>query len=140
MTDDQTQQRKPEGLRGGTEGGQAARAVDVASRDEGTPGIAAPAGGVHNASPSQHTPTTGLAERPLEDARLAGGKSVGAVMDYLAGVEFPAKKDTIIRAARRQGAPEDVLGSLMVLPATEYDGPDALLRDYPRLPTKDEIE
>jgi hypothetical protein len=139
MAEQKKQQPRPQGLRGGTEGGDAARAMNVEGRDERTSGTVSPVGGVHNPPPSRYHPATDLAARPLEDARLAGGKTADELLGYLRGVEFPTKKDPIIRAARRNGAPEDVLGALERLPATEYADADSFLRDYPRLPTPDDL-
>ncbi len=134
MADQKSQQPGQPHLRGGTEGGEASRAANVNLCAEGTPDATAASGGVHTGPASRHQPATGLADRPLEDERLHGGKTAADVLGYLKGLDFPAKKDAIVRAARRNGAPDDVLGSLHVLTATEYADADSLLRDYPRLP------
>jgi len=74
------------------------------------------------------------------NVRLAGGKTPEAVLGYLAGVEFPAKKDALVRAAYRNKAPEDVLGALTLLPATDYADPEAVIRDYPPLPDAADLD
>src|SRR5688572_14746808 len=103
-------------LRGGTERGELARELDAEHKGEGTPGTTAPSGGTHVEAPSQSVPRTGLADRPTEGVGLlAGGKTREQVMGYLSGVTFPAKKDTLVRTAHRNGAPEDVLGALRML-------------------------
>jgi hypothetical protein len=128
-------------LRGGTEGGETARAVDVAMKDSGTPGIAAPSGDDHVEPPSRYTPRTDLPARPPQGTdRLMGGRPAQEVLEYLRGVEFPATKDHLVRAARRNGAPEDVLWAMNELSATEYASPEALLLGYPPLPDSDDVE
>jgi hypothetical protein len=62
---------------------------------------------------------TGL-EREPESPRLAEGKSPEELRAYLGDLSFPAKKDALVHAVRRNGAPEDVLGAMSLLPATEY--------------------
>jgi len=106
---------------------------------QSTQDVTAPSGGVHLDAPSRATPNTHLADRPVEAPRLAGGKTPEMIAGYLDGVSFPQKKDALVRAARRNGAPEDVLGSMNLLNATEYGSLDELLRDYPRLPDEDEV-
>lgn len=119
--------------RGGPDGGGASRMMDANAMAGGTPAQAAPSGGVHNEPASRQVPRTGLDARDDRPPRLVGGKSPSEVLGYLHGLEFPAKKDDIVRAARRNGAPEDVLGALTVLTATGYADQQQLLRDYPRL-------
>jgi len=127
-------------LRGGTQGGEAAGAMDLDTKGGGTPGIGSASGGVHVERPSEYVPRTGLADRPVEDTRLAGGKTPEDILGYLGGMTFPAKKDTIVREARRHGAPEDVLGAMNMLSKTDYASPEDLLRDYPRLPDPDDVD
>jgi hypothetical protein len=54
-------------LRGGTEGGEAARLIDPNNSEGGTPAITSPAGGVHPERPSRAVPNTeaGQTETPL---------------------------------------------------------------------------
>jgi len=134
-----TQQERD--LRGGTEGGDASRAMDVNMKGSGTTGLSAPSGDVHVETPGQAVPRTDLVDRAVEDPRLFGGKTPEMIRGYLAGVSFPAKKDDIVRAARRNGAPEDVIGAMnQLLSRTEYASFDELLSDYPRLPDRDDVE
>jgi hypothetical protein len=65
--------------------------------------------------------------------RLAGGKSDVNVMHYLQGIQFPAKKDDIVHAARKSGAPTDVIGALGQLPANEFANERELIDAYPHL-------
>lgn len=128
--------------RGGTEGGEAARALDVNLKEGGTPGITSPSGDVHVEPPARAVPRTDMnaIEHEAASLRLAGGKTVEDLRGYLGDLAFPAKKDTIVRAARRNGAPEDVIGALNLLTATEYRAFEALLADYPLLPDRDDVE
>jgi hypothetical protein len=128
---------KQEPRRGGTDGGRPERMMDVGAMSEGTAAQGAPSGGVHNEAPSRQVPRTDLDARDDRPPRLAGGKSASDVLRLLGGLEFPAKKDAVVRAARRNGAPDDVLGALNLLTATEYADEQALLRDYPRLDNDD---
>src|SRR4051812_33829538 len=47
-------------LRGGTQGGEAARTIDESIKGSGTPGVASRAGGVHTGQVSQTESVTGL--------------------------------------------------------------------------------
>ena len=124
-------------LRGGTEGGESGRVVDVPAAGEGTPGISSPSGGTRSGAHTQAG--LGMADptRGTAPPRLAGGKSPETILGYLDGVSFPAKKDAIIRAGARNGAPEDVLEAMRLLRATEYESAERMLGDYPRLPDED---
>jgi hypothetical protein len=42
------------------------------------------------------------------------------VLDYLKDVDYPADKDTLVRAAERSGAPAEVLRSLRAIPPVDY--------------------
>ena len=65
--------------------------------------------------------------------RLAGGKSSDDVMRYLSGVHFPAKKDTLVHTARTNGAPNDIVGALSALPATDFTSPEEVIESYPHM-------
>jgi len=71
---------------------------------------------------------------------LSGGKTVAQLSGYLDGVSYPANKEDVIRAARRNGAPDDVLADLTVLPRAHYRSFDEVAADYPRLPDRDAVE
>jgi len=127
-------------LSGGTQRVDPSRTINVSNKDAGTPGITTSVGDVHTGATAQTPTVTGLADQGVEVVRLAGGQTPERIKGYLDGVEFPALKDTIIRAARRNGAPEDVFGSLTLLNATQYGSMDEVLDDYPRLPDRDAID
>jgi hypothetical protein len=46
------------------------------------------------------------------------------VQKYLAGVRYPATKDTLVEHAKRKGASEDIIEALSSMPGGEYDGPN----------------
>jgi len=128
-------------LRGGTQGGEAARTLDESVKSEGTPGVGSASGGGHSGAVSRQVPSTNLANQDEGATSLyAGGKTAEQVRGYLDGIQFPALKDEIIRAARRNGAPDDVIGFLPMLSKTDYNSFEELIRDYPRLPGPDDID
>lgn len=45
---------------------------------------------------------------------------------HVAGLDFPASRDDLVRQASEQGAHEQVVNTLRKLPDTDYDGPDAV--------------
>jgi len=104
--------------------------------NEGTQDIASAAGGIQASAraASQDGPDV----RP-DEHQLAGGKSPDDVRRFLQDVSFPAKKEAVIRAATRQGAPDEVVSCLSGLPATEYASFDDVIRDYPRLPEPEDF-
>ncbi|MFO0927094.1 MAG: DUF2795 domain-containing protein [Gemmataceae bacterium] len=111
-------------LRGGLEGGELARTIDYPAKEGGTSDIGAASGSVHLPPPAQATANTGLANRPVEGVgRLAGGKTPDAIRRYLQGVTFPANKEDVVRAAHRNGAPDDVLAAVTSLPSAHYPPP-----------------
>jgi uncharacterized protein DUF2795 len=42
------------------------------------------------------------------------------VLDYLTDVDYPADKETLVSAAERSGAPDEVLSSLRDIPPVDY--------------------
>jgi hypothetical protein len=45
---------------------------------------------------------------------------------YLSGVDYPAKRDDLVRAAEKNGADQDTLGVVRGLPDRTYDGPSGV--------------
>jgi hypothetical protein len=43
---------------------------------------------------------------------------------YIDGINWPASKDEVVKAAERNGAPEDVLEKLRVVSDERFDGPN----------------
>lgn len=50
------------------------------------------------------------------------------VQRHLAGVDYPAAKDELIRTAEADGAPDDVIAALQRLGSEQFDGPDEVMR------------
>ncbi len=65
--------------------------------------------------------------------RLAGGKTEAHILGFLEGLSFPAHKDDIVHAARKNGAPNDIVSTLEQLPANEFADEQELIAVYPRL-------
>ncbi|MDZ5143090.1 DUF2795 domain-containing protein [Microbacterium testaceum] len=47
---------------------------------------------------------------------------------YLGGVDYPATKDDLVRIARGNGAPDDLVSALEGADADSFDGPTAVSR------------
>ncbi|MFF0250073.1 DUF2795 domain-containing protein [Streptosporangium sandarakinum] len=45
---------------------------------------------------------------------------------HLSGVDYPAKRDDLVRVAREKGADDALVGTLEKIPDREYDGPNAV--------------
>ncbi|MGP3955173.1 DUF2795 domain-containing protein [Nonomuraea sp. 3N208] len=45
---------------------------------------------------------------------------------HLSGVDYPASKDDLVKAARDHGAGEDIVKALEKMPDRQYDGPNAV--------------
>ena len=49
---------------------------------------------------------------------------------FLAGVDYPARKDELVSHAQSHGADEKVLDLLKRMPDREYDGPNAVSKAF----------
>lgn len=49
---------------------------------------------------------------------------------YLSGVDYPCDRDGLVEHARGKGAPQEVVQHLEALPNREYDGPNAVSKEY----------
>ena len=49
-----------------------------------------------------------------------------AVQRYLAGIEYPAKKDELIVTAERNGAPQEVIETLQALAREDFEDQSAV--------------
>lgn len=56
---------------------------------------------------------------------------------YLKGMDYPAKKKSLLDRARDEGADENVLYTLERLPDKEYDGPTGVTKEVSRLKKPD---
>ncbi|MWV49425.1 DUF2795 domain-containing protein [Rathayibacter sp. VKM Ac-2803] len=45
------------------------------------------------------------------------------IQKYLAGIDYPASKDTIVETAEKEGAEGDVLDALRAIPDGDYEKP-----------------
>jgi hypothetical protein len=64
-------------------------------------------------------------------ARGVGGPSPSNVQSYLKGVSYPASKNQLVMAAKRNGAPREVLEVLTDLDEEgEFDGPQDVMQAY----------
>ncbi|MHA6794346.1 DUF2795 domain-containing protein [Pseudonocardia bannensis] len=45
---------------------------------------------------------------------------------FLRGMDYPARRDELVRHAEQQGADQQVLDALRRIPDREYDGPNAV--------------
>ncbi|MGI6208343.1 MAG: DUF2795 domain-containing protein [Anaerolineae bacterium] len=52
-----------------------------------------------------------------------GGINPVMIQSYLEGVDYPTSKDTLVRTARDQGAPDNIISFLEELPDREYESP-----------------
>lgn len=51
---------------------------------------------------------------------------------YLEGVDYPASKDDLVKAAERNGAPDDVLNALQELGENKFNGPPGVMKAFGR--------
>jgi hypothetical protein len=65
--------------------------------------------------------------------RLAGGKTEASILGFLGGISFPAHKDDVVHAARKNGASNDIVSTLEQLPANEFADEQELIAVYPHL-------
>jgi hypothetical protein len=54
------------------------------------------------------------------------------VQKYLSGVDYPAARDDLVRAAESNGADSDTLDQLRGLPDRSYEGPSGVSKDISR--------
>jgi hypothetical protein len=54
------------------------------------------------------------------------------VQKYLSGVDYPAARDDLVRAAESNGADSDTLDKLRGLPDRSYEGPSGVSKDISR--------
>jgi uncharacterized protein DUF2795 len=65
-------------------------------------------------------------------ARGVGGQSPSNVQSYLAGVSYPATKQDLVKTARQNEAPRDILQILEGLHEDRYGGPQDVMKAYSR--------
>ncbi len=62
--------------------------------------------------------------------RGLGGESPANVQSYLKGISYPAKKDDLVKTAKSNGAPKEVMKVLQQLPGDRYGGPQDVMKAY----------
>lgn len=62
--------------------------------------------------------------------RGVGGQSPANVQTHLKGVHYPAKKEDLVKTARENGAPKEIMDILKELPSEEFGGPQDVMKAY----------
>lgn len=62
--------------------------------------------------------------------RGVGGQSPSNVQSYLKGVSYPATKDDLLKVAKGNKAPSEILQILRGLGDGEYGGPQEVMKAY----------
>jgi uncharacterized protein DUF2795 len=65
-------------------------------------------------------------------ARGVGGQSPSNVQSYLAGVDYPASKNDLVKTAKHNGAPEEILALLEGFEQDQFGGPQEVMKAYGR--------
>ena len=65
-------------------------------------------------------------------ARGVGGQSPSNVQSYLAGVSYPATKQELVKTARQNDAPGDILQILEAFQEEKFGGPQDVMKAYSR--------
>jgi len=63
-------------------------------------------------------------------ARGAGSHSPATVAHFLKGIDFPAKKDDLVKHAKTQHADKDVLDVLNHMPEREYNNMADVMKGF----------
>ena len=63
-------------------------------------------------------------------AKAIGSDSPAQVQSYLKGVDYPTNKETLVKTARRNKAPEDVMKIIDELPEDDFDSPVDVMKAY----------
>ncbi|MDQ3270293.1 MAG: DUF2795 domain-containing protein [Pseudomonadota bacterium] len=62
--------------------------------------------------------------------RGVGGQSPANVQKFLKGIEYPSNKQDLIRQARDNGAPEEVIDTIESFENEEFGGPPDVMKAY----------
>lgn len=65
-------------------------------------------------------------------ARGVGGQSPSNVQSYLSGVSYPASKEDLLTAAKRNGASSEVMEILRGFEDEQFGGPQEVMKAYGR--------
>jgi hypothetical protein len=62
--------------------------------------------------------------------RGLGGRSPANLQKFLAGVHYPASKNDLLSAARKNKAPREIMDLVENMPDQEFGGPQDVQRAY----------
>lgn len=62
--------------------------------------------------------------------RGVGGESPANVQNYLGGVSYPASKEELVKQARQNDAPQEVVDTIEGLPGEQFGGPQDVMKAY----------
>ena len=62
--------------------------------------------------------------------RGLGGHSPSNVSHHLKGIDFPAKKDTLLEVAKENGAEKDILDMIEDMPDQEFENMADVMKAY----------
>ncbi|MBE7376253.1 DUF2795 domain-containing protein [Pseudomonas lopnurensis] len=62
--------------------------------------------------------------------RGVGGESPANLATYLKGIDYPARRDDLVKHAQQNGAEEAVLNVLKNMPEQEYDNMADVMKGY----------
>jgi hypothetical protein len=113
--------------RGGTQGGEPARALDPNSKEGGTSNLAS-ASGVAVSSPHAE-PVTGIDRQPF-DPFMRDGTPLAEIQRCLEGIKFPALKHDVVHHATRAGANEFIVAELERIPVSTFQSVEHVLHSY----------
>ena len=65
--------------------------------------------------------------------RGLGGESPANVEKYLSGVHYPASKQDLLKQARHNHAPEEILQTIENFSTEKYGGPQDVMKAYGEL-------
>lgn len=66
-------------------------------------------------------------------ARGVGGQSPANLQKFLAGVHYPASKGDLMKAARKNHAPPEIMDIIENMPDQDFGGPQDVQRAYGEL-------
>jgi hypothetical protein len=63
-------------------------------------------------------------------ARGVGGHSAANMQKFLKGQKYPAQKEELVKTARDNGAPKEIVDWVRNLPEDEFGGPQDVMKAY----------
>jgi hypothetical protein len=65
--------------------------------------------------------------------RLIDGQAAVNVLGFISTIPYPARKDQVVHAARRNGAPNEIVEELQRIPQTDFQTAQDVLEAYGKL-------